>query len=298
MPTSNVSASSQTVSPPSTTAGAAICRVDPREAHPAVQLYDDPTAALDFQRLTGHPCHVGDLSTMQPADLAAVCEGPPDVLFTSPPCKSFSGCLPAATAKTPKYRDMSDLAVRGLFLTLEAFVGRGTGGVEKTPMAWRQWLDAWGEPRVREYLAQYRPDLVAVFEGLLPRVYEAPVRKPRKGEAERYAAARAATAERRAKNIPTPSQLLRVKPFDEEETRPLDLGSLRNVRAEYRTAPEQSRRVPCPSFGTVPVGVCIDDWTRTAARMRSQVGRKECLGCALGESRRQEYAGPVVEDEL
>ncbi|MEO7675022.1 MAG: hypothetical protein ABIU09_13200 [Pyrinomonadaceae bacterium] len=30
----------------SATAGAAICRVDPREAHPAVQLYDDPTAAL------------------------------------------------------------------------------------------------------------------------------------------------------------------------------------------------------------------------------------------------------------
>ena len=32
----------------SATAGAAICRVDPREAVPAVQLYDDPTAALDW----------------------------------------------------------------------------------------------------------------------------------------------------------------------------------------------------------------------------------------------------------
>lgn len=32
----------------SATAGAAICRVDPREAHPAVQLYDDPTAALEW----------------------------------------------------------------------------------------------------------------------------------------------------------------------------------------------------------------------------------------------------------
>ena len=30
------------------TAAAAICRVDPREAHPAVQLYDDPTAALEW----------------------------------------------------------------------------------------------------------------------------------------------------------------------------------------------------------------------------------------------------------
>ncbi len=28
--------------------GAAICRVDPREEHPAVQLYDDPTAALEW----------------------------------------------------------------------------------------------------------------------------------------------------------------------------------------------------------------------------------------------------------
>lgn len=27
---------------------AAICRVDPREEHPAVQLYDDPTKALEW----------------------------------------------------------------------------------------------------------------------------------------------------------------------------------------------------------------------------------------------------------
>jgi hypothetical protein len=32
----------------SATAGAAICRVDPRETKPAVQLYDDPTAALEW----------------------------------------------------------------------------------------------------------------------------------------------------------------------------------------------------------------------------------------------------------
>jgi hypothetical protein len=32
----------------SATAGAAICRVDPREAVPAVQLYDDPNAALEW----------------------------------------------------------------------------------------------------------------------------------------------------------------------------------------------------------------------------------------------------------
>lgn len=32
----------------SATAGAAICRVDPREAQPAVQLYNDPEAALEW----------------------------------------------------------------------------------------------------------------------------------------------------------------------------------------------------------------------------------------------------------
>lgn len=32
----------------SATEGAAICRVDPREAHPAVQIYDDPNAALEW----------------------------------------------------------------------------------------------------------------------------------------------------------------------------------------------------------------------------------------------------------
>ncbi|HEV7700772.1 MAG TPA: hypothetical protein VGO43_11130 [Pyrinomonadaceae bacterium] len=29
-------------------AGAAICRVDPREAHPAVQIYDDAAAAVEW----------------------------------------------------------------------------------------------------------------------------------------------------------------------------------------------------------------------------------------------------------
>lgn len=30
------------------TVGAAICRVDPREEHPAVQIYDDPDAAVEW----------------------------------------------------------------------------------------------------------------------------------------------------------------------------------------------------------------------------------------------------------
>ena len=81
----------------------------------------DAAAARTFKHLTGHPCTVGDLAEMSPEDLRAACDGPPDIVFTSPPCKSFSGCLPAATAKTPRYREMSQLAVRGLWLTLEAW---------------------------------------------------------------------------------------------------------------------------------------------------------------------------------
>jgi site-specific DNA-cytosine methylase len=82
----------------------------------------EPGAARDFETLTGQPCTVADLSTMTLDELRAACPGGcPDVVFTSPPCKSFSGCMPAATAATPKYVDMADLAVRGLFLALEAW---------------------------------------------------------------------------------------------------------------------------------------------------------------------------------
>lgn len=82
----------------------------------------EPSAARSFELLTGSHCTVGDLSTMTPAELRAVCGGvAPDVVFTSPPCKSFSGCMPADMAATPKYVDMSELVVRGLFITLEAF---------------------------------------------------------------------------------------------------------------------------------------------------------------------------------
>ena len=82
----------------------------------------EPGAARDFETLTGQPCTVADISTMTLDELRAACPGGcPDVVFTSPPCKSFSGCMPAATAATPKYVDMADLAVRGLFLALEAW---------------------------------------------------------------------------------------------------------------------------------------------------------------------------------
>ena len=45
----------------------------------------------------------------------------PDVLFSSPPCKGFSGLLNPLAAASPKYQALDRLVVRGLALVLEAF---------------------------------------------------------------------------------------------------------------------------------------------------------------------------------
>lgn len=45
----------------------------------------------------------------------------PDIVFTSPPCKGFSGLLPEKSAKTQKYQALNELTVRGIRLCLEAF---------------------------------------------------------------------------------------------------------------------------------------------------------------------------------
>lgn len=82
----------------------------------------DPAACRDLERLTGGPAFCVDLAAMQPGELLALTKGEcPDVVVMSPPCKSFSGCMPAARAIEAHYVDMSQLAVRGLFLVLEAW---------------------------------------------------------------------------------------------------------------------------------------------------------------------------------
>jgi site-specific DNA-cytosine methylase len=45
----------------------------------------------------------------------------PDIVFTSPPCKGFSGLLPEKSAKTQKYQALNQLTVRGIKLCLDAF---------------------------------------------------------------------------------------------------------------------------------------------------------------------------------
>lgn len=58
----------------------------------------DAKACRDLARLTT-PVFCVDLQAMKPAELAAYTHGEcPDVVVGSPPCKSFSGCMPAARA--------------------------------------------------------------------------------------------------------------------------------------------------------------------------------------------------------
>lgn len=100
----------------------------------------DPGACRNFERITGAPAVQMDLFTREqytafhghepppdweevtPDDLynatGGIC---PDVIFLSPPCKSFSGLLPEKAANTPKYRALSQLVTRSMDLCMKAF---------------------------------------------------------------------------------------------------------------------------------------------------------------------------------
>lgn len=81
----------------------------------------DQAACRDYERIVGEPATCADLATMSPDELRSLCGERPDVVFTSPPCRAFSGCLPAAKAKTAPYQQLSDLSLRGIWLALEAW---------------------------------------------------------------------------------------------------------------------------------------------------------------------------------
>lgn len=117
-----------------------------RAGFESVGAFDfDAAACRDFEYLTGEPATVADLATLSPDQLRAGCSSRPDVVFTSPPCKAFSGCLPEATSKTEKYQDMSSLALRGVWLALEAWrTPPPLVVLENVPRIMsrgRQWLD-------------------------------------------------------------------------------------------------------------------------------------------------------------
>lgn len=56
------------------------------------------------------------------ADVRAAAGGEtPDLILTSPPCKGYSGLLAEQKSKTNKYQALNELALRGVWLCLEAF---------------------------------------------------------------------------------------------------------------------------------------------------------------------------------
>lgn len=84
----------------------------------------DPNAVANFGMLTGHPCTIGDLSTMTPDDLRRACPEPPRVVFSSSPCTGYSSCLGEARSKEQRYQDLNDLAVRSFWLAMETWPGQ------------------------------------------------------------------------------------------------------------------------------------------------------------------------------
>src|SRR5690606_29760183 len=100
----------------------------------------DPAIVRDFQALAGVPGTCLDLFDRDqytdwhghepPADWReatpedirrAAGNERPNIVFTSPPCKGFSGLLNTTRSKTAKYQALNRLTLRGLWLTMEAW---------------------------------------------------------------------------------------------------------------------------------------------------------------------------------
>lgn len=106
----------------------------------------DPEACADLEYLTGDPAICTDIGELEPHELLALCPERPDVLFTSPPCKGFSGCLPVKMSKTSKYRSLNSLVERGIWLALETWETPPPlivmENVPRIQSRGREWLDA------------------------------------------------------------------------------------------------------------------------------------------------------------
>lgn len=100
----------------------------------------NPAACRDFERLVGSKATVMDLFSRDqyiawhgkepppgwreatPADLRRAAGGErPHIIFTSSPCKGFSGLLNEAKSKTRKYQALNELALRSVWLSMEAW---------------------------------------------------------------------------------------------------------------------------------------------------------------------------------
>ena len=100
----------------------------------------DPAIVRDFQRLAGVPGTALDLFDREqyiawhghepprdwreatPEDIRrAAGNERPHIVFTSPPCKGFSGLLNETRSRTAKYQALNRLTLRGIWLSLEAW---------------------------------------------------------------------------------------------------------------------------------------------------------------------------------
>lgn len=82
----------------------------------------DPEACADFEYITKSPALCADMSALSPGQLRAEFgDRRPDVVFSSPPCKGFSGLLSNKAAASQKYQDLNRLVLQSLFLVCEAW---------------------------------------------------------------------------------------------------------------------------------------------------------------------------------
>jgi site-specific DNA-cytosine methylase len=82
----------------------------------------DPEACEDFERLTGSPALRADMHDLGIEDLRSfVGDVSPDVVFSSPPCKGFSGLISSKALKSEKYERLNRLALRWVELVIEAW---------------------------------------------------------------------------------------------------------------------------------------------------------------------------------
>lgn len=81
----------------------------------------DELACRDFELLTGAMAQRVDLGKIKPWQMAKRCEGVPDVVVMSPPCKGFSGCLPESMSKQEKYESLNKLAYDSVKLAVKSW---------------------------------------------------------------------------------------------------------------------------------------------------------------------------------
>lgn len=82
----------------------------------------DQEACTDFEALTGSPALCADVAELTAQELIAFAGArAPDVVFSSPPCKGFSGLLSKKAAKKDRYRKLNRLVLDWIDVMLEAW---------------------------------------------------------------------------------------------------------------------------------------------------------------------------------